>query len=126
MQLCPVQKGAAPGAHRGFQNAMPYTPRVLQMMVDLLPQGSIFCVSGTGPSQLSAALKSVLLGGHVRVGLEDNLYYRQGELATNVQLITRIVRTLRDMGCETAAAEVARHLMGLPLARMSVDHGVRV
>ena len=73
-------------AHRGFQGAMPYTPRVLQMMTDYLPKDSIFCVSGIGPAQLPAAMNSLLLGGHVRTGLEDNLYYRQGELAANQQL----------------------------------------
>ena len=61
------------GAHRGFQNAMPYSPRVLQLMVDMLPKESIFCVSGIGPAQLPAAMNTLLLGGHVRVGLEDNL-----------------------------------------------------
>lgn len=102
------------GVHRGFQNAMPYTPRVLQSMVDLLPKGSIFCVSGIGPAQLPAAMNSLLLGGHVRVGLEDNLYYRPGELATNVQLTERIVRLVREMGYEPATPAEAREIMGLP------------
>ena len=102
------------GAHRGFQNAMPYTPRVLQSMVDLLPKGSIFCVSGIGPAQLPSAMNSLLLGGHVRVGLEDNLYYGHGELATNVQLTERIVRLVREMGYEPATPAEAREIMGLP------------
>ena len=102
------------GAHRGFQNAMPYTPRVLQSMVDLLPKGSIFCVSGIGPAQLPSAMNSLLLGGHVRVGLEDNLYYGPGELATNVQLTERIVRLVREMGYEPATPAEAREIMGLP------------
>ncbi len=104
-------------AHRGFQGAMPYTPKVLQMMVDLLPKDSIFCVSGIGPAQLPAAMNALLLGGHVRVGLEDNLYYRQGELAKNVQLTERIVRLVRDMGFEPATPAEAREIMGLPLKR---------
>jgi uncharacterized protein (DUF849 family) len=102
------------GAHRGFQNAMPYTPRVLQSMVDLLPKGSIFCVSGIGPAQLPSAMNSLLLGGHVRVGLEDNLYYGPGDLATNVQLTERIVRLVREMGYEPATPAEAREIMGLP------------
>jgi 3-keto-5-aminohexanoate cleavage enzyme len=102
------------GVHRNFQNAMPYTPRVLQSMVDLLPKGSIFCVSGIGPAQLPAAMNSLLLGGHVRVGLEDNLYYGPGELATNVQLVGRIVRLVREMGYEPATPGEARELIGLP------------
>jgi 3-keto-5-aminohexanoate cleavage enzyme len=102
------------GAHRGFQNAMPYSPRVLQLMVDMLPKDSIFCVSGIGPAQLPAAMNTLLLGGHVRVGLEDNLYYRQGALATKAQLTERIVRLIREMGLEPASATEARQIIGLP------------
>jgi uncharacterized protein (DUF849 family) len=100
--------------HRNFQNAMPFSPRHLQMMVDCLPKNSIFCVSGIGPSQLEANISALLLGGHARVGLEDNLYYHHGELATNVQLTERIVRIIREMGMEPATAAEARELMGLP------------
>jgi 3-keto-5-aminohexanoate cleavage enzyme len=100
--------------HRNFQNAMPYSPRFLQMMVDTLPGNSIFCVSGIGPSQLEANVASLLLGGHARVGLEDNLYFRQGELATNVQLTERIVRIIREMDMEPATPAEAREMMGLP------------
>jgi uncharacterized protein (DUF849 family) len=103
------------GAHRGFQNAMPYTPRILQQMVDLLPQGSEFCVSGIGPAQLPSAMNALLLGGHVRTGLEDNLYYSQGELASNVQLVERLVRQVHDMGFEPATPAEAREILGLPL-----------
>jgi len=101
--------------HRNFQNAMPFSPRHLQMMVDLLPKHSIFCVSGIGPSQLEANISALLLGGHARVGLEDNLYYRHGELATNVQLTERIVRIIREMDMEPATPAEAREIMGLPL-----------
>ena len=90
-------------AHRGFQNAMPYTPRTLQYMVDLLPKNSLFCVSAIGPAQLPATVNGLLLGaGIVRIGLEDNLYFRQGELATNLQLTERMVRVLREMEYEPA------------------------
>lgn len=84
------------------------------MMVDCLPENSIFCVSGIGPSQLEANISALLLGGHARVGLEDNLYYRQGEPATNVQLTERIVRIIREMDMEPATAAEAREMMGLP------------
>jgi uncharacterized protein (DUF849 family) len=101
--------------HRGFQNAMPYTPRALQFMVDQLPKGTVFCVSGIGPAQLPATVNGLLLGARiVRVGLEDNLYFRQGELATNVQLTERIVRIVRDMGYEPATPAEARQILGLP------------
>ncbi len=96
-----------------FQGALPYTPRLLQTMVDHLPPKSIFNVSAIGAAQLPAAMNSLLLGGHVRVGLEDNLYYRQGELATNVQLVERLVRLVREMGFEPATPAEAREIMGL-------------
>ncbi|BBQ01027.1 3-keto-5-aminohexanoate cleavage protein (plasmid) [Burkholderia sp. SFA1] len=96
-----------------FQGALPYTPRLLQTMVDHLPANTVFNVSAIGAAQLPAAMNSLLLGGHVRVGLEDNLYYRQGQLATNVQLVERLVRLVREMGYEPATPAEAREIIGL-------------
>ena len=98
---------------RAFQGALPYTPKILQMMVDLLPPNTVFCTSGIGPAQLPAAINTLLLGGHVRVGLEDNLFYDKGVLATNVQLVERIVRIIREMGMEPASPAEAREIIGL-------------
>ena len=97
-----------------FQGGLPYTPKVMQLLVDHMPKGAVFNVSAIGPAQLPAAMQSLLLGGHVRVGLEDNLYYEQGKLATNVQLVERIVRLVREMGYEPATPDEARQIMGLP------------
>jgi 3-keto-5-aminohexanoate cleavage enzyme len=96
-----------------FQGALPYTPRLLQAMVDHLPARSVFNVSAIGAAQLPAAINSLLLGGHVRVGLEDNLYYEHGVLATNVQLVERLVRLVREMGYEPATPAEAREIIGL-------------
>lgn len=96
-----------------FQGALPYTPKILQMMVDHLPKDCVFNVSAIGTAQLPATTQSLLLGGHVRAGLEDNLYYAQGELATNVQLIERTVRLVRELGGEPATPAEAREIMGL-------------
>ena len=87
------------------------------MMIDLLPENTVFCTSGIGPAQLPAAINTLLLGGHVRVGLEDNLFYEKGVLATNVQLVERIVRIVREMGMEPATAVEARDIIGLPPLR---------
>jgi 3-keto-5-aminohexanoate cleavage enzyme len=100
-------------ADRGFQGAMPYTPDILQMMVKLLPKGSIFNVSAIGTAQLPATTHAILLGGHVRVGLEDNLYYSKGVLATNEMLVERQVRIVRELGFEPATPDEARQMMGL-------------
>ena len=100
-------------ADRGFQGAMPYTPDILQMMVKLLPKDSIFNVSAIGTAQLPATTHAILLGGHVRVGLEDNLYYSKGVLATNEMLVERQVRIVRELGFEPATPDEARQMMGL-------------
>jgi uncharacterized protein (DUF849 family) len=96
-----------------FQGALPYTPKFLQMMVDLLPPEAVFCVSAIGPAQLPATTMGILLGGHVRVGLEDNNYYDKGELATNDKLVERTVRIIRELGHEPATPAEAREIMGL-------------
>jgi 3-keto-5-aminohexanoate cleavage enzyme len=96
-----------------FQGALPYTPKILQLMVEHLPKNSVFNVSAIGSAQLPATTQSLLLGGHVRVGLEDNLYYEQGVLATNVQLMERMVRIVRELGFEPATPAEARQIMGL-------------
>ncbi len=96
-----------------FQGALPYTPKILQLMVDHLPKDCVFNVSAIGNAQLPATTQSILLGGHVRVGLEDNLYYEQGQLATNVQFVERMVRIVRELGGEPATPTEARQIMGL-------------
>jgi 3-keto-5-aminohexanoate cleavage enzyme len=101
-------------ANRAFQCGLPYSPKILQMMVDQLPPNTIWCTSGIGPAQLPLAVNTLLLGGHVRVGLEDSLYYDRGLLASNVQLVERIVRIMRELGFEPATAAEAREMIGLP------------
>jgi len=97
----------------GFQGGYPYSPKILQMMVDHLPNHSIFNVSAIGTGQLPATVNALLLGGHVRVGLEDNNYYARGQLATNEQLVKRMVRIVRELGAEPASAAEAREMIGL-------------
>ena len=102
------------GADKGFQGAMPYSHEVLNAMIAALPPQSIFCVSAIGPAQLPATTHAMLLGGHVRVGLEDNNYYRRGELATNEQLVARTARIASELGLEIASPAEAREILGLP------------
>lgn len=102
------------GAERGFQGAMPYSTDTLVQMVKLLPPESIFCVSAIGTAQLPATTQALLLGGHVRVGLEDNLNYEKGVLATNEMQVERQVRILTELGMEPATPGEAREMIGLP------------
>lgn len=89
------------------------TPKALVKLVDCLPQDCMFSVIGVGPHQLPLTTMSILMGGHVRVGLEDNLFYRKGELATNVQLVERVVRIARELGREIATPAQARKMLGI-------------
>lgn len=101
------------GADKGFQGAMPYSHDILAAMIRMLPPQSIFCVSGIGPAQLPATTQAILLGGHVRVGLEDNNYYARGQLATNEQLVARTVRIVKELNHEVASPAEAREILGL-------------
>ena len=102
------------GTDRGFQGGMPYSHDILAAMIRLLPPQSIFCVSAIGPAQLPATTQAILLGGHVRVGLEDNNYYSRGKLATNEMLVERTVRIIRELNLEPASPAEAREMLGLP------------
>lgn len=101
------------GGDKGFQGAMPYSHEILAAMVKHLPPQSIWCVSGIGPAQLAATTQALLLGGHVRVGLEDNHYYSRGLKATNLMLVERQVRIMTELGFEPTSAAESRELLGL-------------
>jgi 3-keto-5-aminohexanoate cleavage enzyme len=109
------------GTHKLMSGATPYTPRNLQRFVEDLPADSTFCVSAVGPAQLPASVHSLILGGHARVGLEDNVYYERGRLATNVELVERMVRIIRELNMEPATPAEARGMLGLrPVAAATV------
>jgi len=88
----------------------PPSPRSLLTMVERLPDRVEFDVLGFGRHQLPLTTLSILLGGHARVGLEDNLYYRY---ATNDQLVARTARIAEELGRPPATAEQAREILGL-------------
>lgn len=101
------------GANRNFQGAMPYSHDILESMIKLLPPGSIWNISAIGPAQLAGTTQAMLWGGHVRVGLEDNLYYARGEMATNEQLVARTVRIASELQLDIATPGEAREMLGL-------------
>lgn len=73
-----------------------------------------WAAAGIGRFQLPIAVHALLLGGHVRVGFEDNVYYSKGELAkSNAQLVERVARIAREVGREVATPAQARELLGL-------------
>lgn len=97
----------------GLKGAMPARIEHLAHLVGFLPEGSTWCVSAVAAAQLPMAVHAILMDGHVRVGLEDNIYYRKGELATNRQLVERIVRISHELGREVATPDEARRLLNL-------------
>lgn len=102
------------GTDRNFQGGMPYSHELLTTMIRMLPPESIWCLSAIGTAQLPGTTQALLLGGHVRVGLEDNNYYSKGVLATNEMLVERTVRIARELNIEIATPAEARHMLGLP------------
>lgn len=93
----------------------PPTSKALIYMHDHLPQGYNWSVSVMDPpTHWQVLTTSILLGGHVRVGMEDNPYLEEGRLATsNAQLVEKIVRIAHELGRETASPEEARWITGL-------------
>jgi uncharacterized protein (DUF849 family) len=81
---------------------------------DLLPPGAIWSGFGIGRAEFPMVAQAWLFGGHVRVGMEDNLYMSKGVLAkTNAELVTRAADILRSMGATIATSADARTLIGL-------------
>jgi 3-keto-5-aminohexanoate cleavage enzyme len=97
-----------------YQGAEAATPQNIVSMVNRLPEGALFNTTGVGKDQTSTATIGMLMGGSVRVGLEDNIYYAKGELAkNNAQLVARIVCIARELGKEPATPREARQILGL-------------
>lgn len=99
----------------GSLGAAPLDLVGLGHMVSMLPPGATWSVGGLGRYQLDANVMSISAGGHVRVGLEDNIHLDRERkvLADNIQLIRRVARIAREMGREPATPEEARSIIGL-------------
>jgi 3-keto-5-aminohexanoate cleavage enzyme len=82
-------------------------------LVDDLPEGCTWSVAGIGKKQLPMAMAAIAMGGHVRVGLEDNLHYSRGRLARNEELVARVVRLATEAGRNIATPDRARRMLGL-------------
>jgi len=98
----------------GVQGGAPATLDQVLHMRGLLPQDAIWSLCALGRAQLTMNAFSLLAGGHVRTGLEDNVYYRRGELATgNGQLVERVVRLAKDLDRPVATTGDAREILQL-------------
>jgi uncharacterized protein (DUF849 family) len=113
-----VEEGliAAPPLYQlcmGIPYGAPVNAGLLQAMVNMLPQGAQWTSFAIGQDQLPWVAQSVLLGGHVRVGLEDNLYLSKGVKATNAQLTERAIQIVKDLGSSVATPDEAREILQL-------------
>ena len=97
----------------GISWGAPANTTSMKAMVDQLPENACWGSFGVGAMQMPMVAQSVLLGGHVRVGLEDNLYLSRGVLATNAQLVERARNIIELMGSEIATPNQARCILGL-------------
>jgi 3-keto-5-aminohexanoate cleavage enzyme len=98
----------------GYQtSSLPTVDGVVALLREL-PEHTIWLCSGIGPHQVPMTTLAIMLGGHARVGLEDNVYYRRGELAkSNAQLVERTVRIAHEFNRDIATPAQARAMLGL-------------
>jgi 3-keto-5-aminohexanoate cleavage enzyme len=92
---------------------MPGTVRNLVFLADTLPPGATWTVAGIGPAEIPLATAAIAMGGHVRVGIEDNLHLPDGALATNAQLVQTAATIARTMGRQIATPAEARQILSL-------------
>jgi 3-keto-5-aminohexanoate cleavage enzyme len=98
----------------GVPGGMAGNLRNLMFLLDNLPDGATWTVSGVGAAQLPLTVHALALGGHVRVGLEDNIYYRKGELSEgSAPLVARIARIAKEMDRPLASVQQAREILHL-------------
>ena len=98
----------------GVPGAIPGNIKDLIYMVDCIPDNCTWTVAGIGRYELPLAVHAIAMGGHVRVGFEDNIYFKRGVLATsNAQLVHRIANISEEFGREIATPEEARRILNI-------------
>jgi 3-keto-5-aminohexanoate cleavage enzyme len=98
----------------GVPGGIAGTPKNLLHLTESVPAGSTWSVAGIGAAQLPLTTMAILLGGHVRVGLEDNIYCTRGVLSEgNAPLVARVARLAAELGRPLASPAEARHILGL-------------
>ncbi|MBU3154930.1 3-keto-5-aminohexanoate cleavage protein [Clostridium estertheticum] len=98
----------------GVNGGINASPRDLLFMQESIPAGSTFTVSGIGRYEFQMVAMAIIMGGHVRVGFEDNVYIEKGVPAkSNAELVERVVRIAKDLSREIATPHEARKILGL-------------
>jgi 3-keto-5-aminohexanoate cleavage enzyme len=100
----------------GVNGGINATPRDVNFLIESLPKNSTYTVTGIGRFEFTIATIGILYGGHVRVGLEDNIYISKGKLAeSNGQLVEKVVRIADELGRRIALPREARKILNLKL-----------
>jgi uncharacterized protein (DUF849 family) len=97
----------------GVPGGLDATVPTLMFLQQRIQPGSTWSAFGIGRAHLPIMYATLALGGHVRVGLEDNVYYSRGVKATNLSLTERAVRVIREFGKDVATPDEAREILGL-------------
>ena len=97
----------------GIPYGAPANTSSMENMVKMVPEGSNWAAFGIGAMQMPMAAQAVLLGGNVRVGLEDNLYLEKGVFASNGSLVEKVGSLINHMGASIMSAKDARKKLGL-------------
>lgn len=98
----------------GTSGGIPATPRYAVAMAEAIPSEATWSIFGVGRTQFPMVAMGALLGGHVRVGMEDNLYLGKGVLAdSNAALVRRAAEIVRSLGKEVASVEETRKILSL-------------
>lgn len=115
-----ARKGQVPGAPMQFNFVLgvpgctPATVQNLCWLVNSIPSGSTWTATGIGRNAFTLAAPTIVMGGHVRVGFEDNLYLEKGVLAkSNGELVAKVVRMAKELGRDIATSEEARKILNL-------------
>ncbi len=96
------------------QGAIEATPETLVSMYQFLPEGCYFNTTATGAAELPLTTMAMIMGGCVRVGLEDNIYYSRGLLAkSNAELVERTVRIAEELNLQPVGPDEAREILGV-------------
>jgi len=97
----------------GIQWGAPADPETVLYMRNLLPEGANWTAFGIARSQMPMVATSVLMGGNVRIGLEDNLYLKRGVFARNEELVAQAVNIVESLGRRVATPDEAREILGI-------------
>ena len=115
-----AKKGQVPGSPMQFNFVLgvpgctPATVGNLSWLVNAIPAGSTWTATGIGRNAFSLVGSAIVMGGHVRIGFEDNLFIEKGVLAkSNGELVAKVVRMAKELGREVATSAEAREILGL-------------